>query len=947
MECKPSTPTPWLWYQYASHSGNVGGTDLVDASNPAGASEARAWDLYTQDLGRNYTLCQGPTVTFSNDWHTVYPTASKPDTNLLRDFTVSYGTPGYNPQGQLFCMPQSSTGRLQRGRQLRCSGPGVWSGPYGSSDNVMRCVCNDISCQPLVDQSCAAGNPILPGSGVKVAREDDYLGAGTHPLSARRFYRSRMTAATSAGWMSEWARRLDLGRAGDPQAGVTAVREDGRIETYALSAGIWAPYSGAQGSLETVRDASGAITAWQLVRKDDDSVETFDTAGRLLAVQARNGWTTTLSYSTSVTPPAVAPSIGLLIGVKNHFGRELRFTYDSQGRMRELLPPGAISGSAAGSAQSPIVYRYEELASLGSQTPVAGQLTSVTWQDGHVKRYHYEDARFPNNLTGITDELGVRIGTYAYNAANQAISTQGANGADRLEFQYSGSSNTLVTDYGGGSAVQRGYGFTVSNGVIRPSYVTSPCPLCGNTQASTSYDATGNTAKTIGHDGQVSFYAYDVRGRETERATFPSSYQSAATRPALSAATRVTSTQWHATWKLPLQVAEPGKLSSYSYDARGNLTGQSWTATTDATGAQGFGATATGATYATGWAYDGNSLPVSIVEQTGTTETGRWTLAYNGSGDVTSVTDVIRGNLVGRATQYDAHGRMLAGTTDAGVALGFTYAPRGFYATKRVSGQTVTFTQNPIGLTTEVRMPDSQVLGYVYDAAHRLTDIRLNGASITPAMLASAEYPDTFAKATFERTRVLLQGAIEALLPSAFAQVPMPPGGLRPVLILPGQPMPGQPEFDPRTDLMTMAPMLPVDRAQRAIAEALQRCVSCNPNGGYERPWLTPGSYAHLMTGGHLFPMFGNQSYFTIPVGQSLVDTVVAAGQPTTEKGKLVYRVVLPGYVGRIPWPFGSGTFAETKKITLVVEKENCPPGQYARNEVVTMHPGWRRIDGP
>lgn len=758
MECKPSTPTPWLWYQYASHSGNVGGTDLVDASNPAGASEARAWDLYTQDLGRNYTLCQGPTVTFSNDWHTVYPT--KPDTNLLRDFTVSYGTPGYNPQGQLFCMPQSSTGRLQRGRQLRCSGPGVWSGPYGSSDNVMRCVCNDISCQPLVDQSCAAGNPILPGSGVKVAREDDYLGAGTHPLSARRFYRSRMTAATSAGWMSEWARRLDLGRAGDPQAGVTAVREDGRIETYALSAGIWAPYSGAQGSLETVRDASGAITAWQLVRKDDDSVETFDTAGRLLAVQARNGWTTTLSYSTSVTPPAVAPSIGLLIGVKNHFGRELRFTYDSQGRIRELLPPGAISGSAAGSAQSPIVYRYEELASLGSQTPVAGQLTSVTWQDGHVKRYHYEDARFPNNLTGITDELGVRIGTYAYNAANQAISTQGANGADRLEFQYSGNSNTLVTDYGGGSAVQRGYGFTVSNGVIRPSYVTSPCPLCGNTQASTSYDAAGNISKTIGHDGQVSFYAYDARGRETERATFPSSYQSATTRPALSAATSVTSTQWHVTWKLPLQVAEPGKLSSYSYDAKGNLTGQSWTATTDATGAQGFGAAATGSTYATGWAYDGNSLPVSIVEQTGATETGRWTLAYNASGGVSRMTDVTGGNLVATIDLYDAHGHALEALDFAGTARTQQVSPRGILTGISFGTQTTSYQLNALGLPWRVTNPFGDVTEYVYDANHRLIEVTLNGQVVPMASAQSRLWLFLDRVASMISSRALAQSSL-------------------------------------------------------------------------------------------------------------------------------------------------------------------------------------------
>ena len=46
-------------------------------------------------------------------------------------------------------------------------------------------------------------------------------------------------------------------------------------------------------------------------------------------------------------------------------------------------------------------------------------------------------------------------------------------------------------------------------------------------------DASGNPVKTIAHDGTVTFYAYDAKGRQTERATFPSSYATATTRPAL------------------------------------------------------------------------------------------------------------------------------------------------------------------------------------------------------------------------------------------------------------------------------------------------------------------------------------------------------------------------------------------------------------------------------
>lgn len=47
--------------------------------------------------------------------------------------------------------------------------------------------------------------------------------------------------------------------------------------------------------------------------------------------------------------------------------------------MAELLPPGALSGSGAGGATSPIRYAYVEAASLGVGVATQNQLTSVTW----------------------------------------------------------------------------------------------------------------------------------------------------------------------------------------------------------------------------------------------------------------------------------------------------------------------------------------------------------------------------------------------------------------------------------------------------------------------------------------------------------------------------------------------------------------------------------------
>ncbi len=140
---------------------------------------------------------------------------------------------------------------------------------------------------------------------------------------------------------------------------------------------------------------------------------------------------------------------------------------------------------------------------------------------------------------------------------------------------------------------------TVSRETVRRLGAPSVWP-CGSPQQSSSFDPAGNPTKQIAHDGSVTFYKYDAKGRETERATFPSSHASATTRPTLANATKVVSTKWHATWMLPTQVAEPNKTTANTYSSKGLLAGQSWTATTDATGAAKFSAVKTGSTYATG-----------------------------------------------------------------------------------------------------------------------------------------------------------------------------------------------------------------------------------------------------------------------------------------------------------------------------------------------------------
>jgi YD repeat-containing protein len=620
--------------------------------------------------------------------------------------------------------------------------------------------------------------------------------------------------------------------------------------------------------------------------------------------------------------------------------------------------------SDAGSAISPIRYVYNEAASLGAGVPAQSQLTSIVWQDGSTRRYHHEDGRWPQAVTGITDEAGVRYGTYAYDAQGRVTKSELAGGAERLEFAYasdaSGKPTTTVTDYSGagGAATARTYTFTDIGNVRYPVNLTAPCSLCGSTQQSSTYDAAGNPTKQIAHDGSVTFLAYDARGRETERAVFPASYNTAATRPALANATRVVSTQWHATWMLPTQVAEPNTTTVNTYSSKGLLTGQSWTATTDATGAAKFTAVKTGSTYATTWSYSASNLATTIVTKetaagaTTAAETGRWTATYAANGDLTRVTDVTGGNRIGRATTYDAQGRLLQATTIYGDAMSFVYSPRGFVTSRTEAGKTTTYVQNAIGFTTNATMPGASVATFEYDPTHRLTGVRLNGVLLAQGA-AKQGVPRNLALA---RASQLLERMVMQALPSAHAQAAGGPRLIAPGGATAGSPLPGQPSTHPGSVLMAAGnpgdglepdqrpgptPLPLFDPSLiRPLAERITKFCRCDPDGGFSKPKLTATSMIHIVMGGHAGEVYRNQSYFTEPVSQTLVDEIVSRDN-SPDPPNATRRVYYVADMGRVVGmsPKGDGTFEPTRAVKLVVHKDNCSNLWRVYNEVITMYP--------
>lgn len=600
------------------------------------------------------------------------------------------------------------------------------------------------------DASCTAGNPMLPGVGAKVQTEVDYEGAGADALAFRRTFRSNaaldyVEPGAWSHWVHNWGRRVET----YPEPGWTSsrayvVRDDASLRIYTTNGSTtWTAWQvGDRNRLTETRDTSGKRTGFRYQLWADDSVEHYDAQGRLLMVVQRNGWTTTLGYSTSTTPATVAPRPGLLISVRNHFGRELRLTYDAAGRLRELLPPGAVSGAAAGSAISPIRYAHDEAQSLGAGVGATGQLTSVIWQDGNLRRYHYEHVPQPGLLTGITDETGTRVGTYLYTNDGRVFRSEGAQGQNIVDVQLLGPTSAQVIDRSGPSPVVSTLQWEQVQGMVRPTSVSAPCPLCGNTAASVAYTATGEVARRVAHDGRVTFFSYDAKGRETQRATYAASFAGAVTRPALSLAEAVTTTQWHAIWMLPLQRSEPGAIATWTYDTKGNVSTERRQATTDATGASGLAAARTGTMTGINRAWTTSGLLASATDVTDGVVARSWLYGYGPLGDLLRVTGSEAGVSVGAGVSTDTQGRLTGVRTDSGQQTLFAYDARGLMAQAQLPDHAIGFALNARGFVQRLDFSTGQRLTIEYDATglpQRVVDG--NGISMPIAALRLAPTP--------------------------------------------------------------------------------------------------------------------------------------------------------------------------------------------------------------
>lgn len=617
--------------------------------------------------------------------------------------------------------------------------------PVGPRDNGPSC-CESGKEQPHV------GQPINPATGNMWHRETDYAVSEPSSLAIVRTYNSnRLKVAGGplnlfgANWTHRydamlrpiapfipntrtlkcwkrtdnnyvWCEQLNYVPPLIPEA-VSITRGDGKQSDFNRQAdGSWTSHADNNDRISAIISDDGSkVLEWSYKAGIAKTTERFDANGRLLSITSRTGRTERLTYSDGITNdtsagryPADAPACpnvqagavlpaGRLICATDDWGRQMQFEYDAKYRVSRMIDP------AGGS----YLYAYDGVTggcTTGTGTNLyacnANNLTSVTYPDGKIRTYHYNEAARINNgtacsnsvstgsgyvhlvnaMTGLTDENGARHITWTYDCDGLATSSQLGNGAEKISLTYyPPDSSGISTNYiawtigpmGSTSFVQQSFNYKDVGGVRKNTAVSGACPECGP-YASRAYDANGNDTSRTDRFGYQTTFVYDLaRNLETSRTEAAGTPQA-----------RTISTTWHSTYRLPLTIAEPKRITSYSYDANGNLLSKSVQATSDLTGASGLGATAVGAPRT--WTYTYNAFGQMLTATGPRTDVADVTsYTYDSSnGTLASVT-----NALGHSTtfsDYDAHGRPHT-IRAKGITTGLSYTERGQISTQSVS----------------------------------------------------------------------------------------------------------------------------------------------------------------------------------------------------------------------------------------------------------------------
>lgn len=576
-------------------------------------------------------------------------------------------------------------------------------------------VCPDALTDNGKPDYCPVADPISHATGNSTRDEADFVGGGAFPLVFRRYYNSAFAVPGSAlryGWRHSFEKRIEPLFNTDGSADTAyLLREDGKILKFTKTGSTpWQPsVSTTLRFFDVV--SNGVHSGWQVV-DENDIQELYTQDGVLVSLVNRQGIAQSMTYVG-----------GSLSEVQHSFGRSLRFEsvrgFGSLTLKVNLPSDDAIS-----------VSLYDQV---------------VTFPDNSKIQYLNDEPELTSPartrsgfLTGIIDGSGQRITSYAYDALGRAVSNELPGGLDKYSIDYSAADGSrAITDPLGTVRVDR---FTTVNGIAKFAGRSQPGGSgCGASLSSVTYDANGNVKTSSDFNGNTTNYTYDLsRNLETQRIE-------AFGKPEA----RTISTDWHAYWRLPTKLAEPKKLTTWTYNGDngvycaptaatvpninggtqpiGVLCSQTEQATTDLTGSAGFSATTTGSPRTWTYTYDQNGQvltangPRTDVADITTYTYYTDTTATHALGDLASVMNAL--NHLTQVAAYDKNGRPLAITDPNNNPITLSYSPRGWLQTSSIAGQTTIYDYDVFGNLTKLTRPDGSYTEYHYDDARRLMSI--------------------------------------------------------------------------------------------------------------------------------------------------------------------------------------------------------------------------------
>ena len=363
-------------------------------------------------------------------------------------------------------------------------------------------------------------------------------------------------------------------------------------------------------------------------------------------------------------------------------------------------------------------------------------MSSVKQADNTTQSYIYEDTSTIHFLTGIVREDGARFATFSYDTYGRAVSTEHAGGVYKFSVNYpgsSGASTEVIDPLGTG----RKYTYDIAQSNLAVASTDKPSSTHANGKASRQQNAYGLLETDADFLGTQTMYTWDINRR------VPLS----TTRGAGTAVAQTTTTTWHPDWRLPVQVAEPGRLTTNVYNGQPDpfnsnaiascapgtallsdgkpiavLCKQVVQATTDTDGHMGVSATLQSgvANRARSWTYNTAGQVLTIQDpQSNTTSYAYYsdTTVDHTLGDLQAVTNA-KGHVT-TYSRYNKHGQVLQSSDPNGVLTVNTYDLRQRLLSSSVGGRTTSYSYDPIGQLLQITAADGSWIGYEYDAAHR------------------------------------------------------------------------------------------------------------------------------------------------------------------------------------------------------------------------------------